>query len=128
MTQPTDYKTALLDFETFSEETARTAAVLRDCKHALEEAESIIIVNGGWGEIVIDGKNAEIRGAQLALACRQSEIWRAARQALDKAQADLEDAQSHKEVAAETMRYHRALLALETAQANERAYAFGGSK
>lgn len=127
MTQ-TDYATALLDFETFSDEVARLAAVVREKKHVLEEIEAEIITNGGYGEIVIDGKNAETRSAQLALACRRSDRWLGTRAALDRAQNYLEDAQSNKELAAETMRYHRALLALETAQANERAYAHGGAK
>ena len=88
-------------------------------KHFLSwrEAKNIeaeIIVNGGYGEIVIDGKNAEVREAQLRLARNLNPRW----VQLDD---NIRSAAVGKEEMFEDMKMCAAFLAYETALVNERA-------
>ena len=91
----------------------------------MDAIEAEVVVNGGLGGVAIDGKNAETRAAQLAMALAGDGSYNAARGQYRDWTAGQQDAEAVRDTAAEEMRFARAVLALLTAEANERAYAHG---
>lgn len=79
-------------------------------KDALKELESEVVVNGGSGEIAIDGKNAEQRAAQLTVALARDPRYQAAVAKLREAERVMARADATADAAYDEMRGARLRL------------------
>lgn len=96
-----------------------------ELKAEIERRRAEIIVNGGDGDVVIDGKNAEIREAQILVALNQSDAYKRAQQLLREAERSLLTLEAEMEDLANEMRVARMRIDLTVSNNYREAAALG---
>jgi len=120
------YDQALVDFRDAAAAVIAAGQERDDAKQALAGIEAGVAANGGWGEMAIDGKNAETRAAQLAVILAKHPEHIRCTGSYRQASSRLARAEYERDQASETMRFCRAVLVYETARLQREAYAHGG--
>lgn len=122
------YDAALVDYRQAMENLSMAQASALTNKRLMDDIEAEVVVNGGHADITIDGKNAETRQAQLAVALAKHDSYVKVMKAQRLSALQVIDLEADRDAAAETMRFARTVLAYETAVANRDAYAHGAAK
>jgi hypothetical protein len=89
----------------------KSKAALAELREQLKDIEAVVLVNGGAEGQPIDGKNAEIRDAQLRLALKKSPEYEAKLRQIRTLEASLAENDVQMEHAANAMKGAR--LAIE---------------
>lgn len=133
----TDPTYAVTLAERMDEAIARQAAAMRmliTCKQTiassreqLKAMEAEVIINGGVGEIVIDGRNAEQRAAQLTAALNRDPMYSAEVEKLRAVEREAQECEADIDSTTNEIRYCRLLLEFGTSVNNRLAGAEAGN-
>ena len=114
---------------------AAAARMLIQCKQTvslaretLKTLEAEVVINGGEAEIMIDGRNAETRGAQLIAALTRHPEYTKTQDRLRAAEREAQECEADIDSTTNEIRYCRLMLEGGTSLNNRLAGAEAGSR